>query len=136
VRDAAAAQRAYMSVELEGLHPLIFGGSTKKTKQHVVLGHVIFKNGGHLPARDFRWFVNIEQDPNPLRENFPIPDTDQFEGKTVIAPRGEMKFGTKKIKLQPKGWIYVWGAVNYHDGIKSGRVTTFCHRYNREAFSL
>jgi hypothetical protein len=131
IRDAATAQRAYMSVELEGLHPLIFGGSTKQPKKHVVLGHVIFKNGGRLPARNFQWFVNIEQDSNALRENFPIPDTDQFEGTTVIAPGGEIKFGTDKITLQPKGWIFVWGAVNYHDGFESGRVTRFCHRYNR-----
>jgi hypothetical protein len=127
VLAAALAQRAYISVELEGLHPLI-GESIKK---RIVVGHVVFKNGGHLPAKDFRWFVRIESDPDELREIFPIPDAEKFEGTTVIAPGSTMKFGTSELALPPTGWIYVWGAVSYDDGITPGQITKFCHRYNR-----
>jgi hypothetical protein len=127
VRDAALAQRAYVTVELEGIHPFITEGAPA---QPIALGHVVFKNGGHLPAKNFRWFVNIETDADALRKIFPIPETeDGFEGTTVLAPGSTMKFGTSKITLPPDGWVYVWGAVIY-DAIAPGRMTKFCHRYN------
>jgi hypothetical protein len=58
IRDTASAQRAYVSVEPEGLHPII-GGSADGG--NVVIGHVVFRNGGHLPAKDFHWYVKLKK---------------------------------------------------------------------------
>ena len=132
LKDQRAIQRAYISAEPEGLHPL--WGETRE--QHFVIGHVKFRNGGHIPARDFRWYAKIDYDENDRRECFPIPDVANFEGTAIIAPGSAMMFGTKEIELnptKPTGWIYVWGAYTYNDGFVPNRFATFCHRYNRSA---
>jgi hypothetical protein len=128
--DLRAIQRAYISAEPGGLHPL-WG---EKREEHWVIGHVKFRNGGRMPARNFRWYATIACDENPLREEFPIPSKSEFEGTTIIAPGSAMKFGTKEIELLPEsGWIYVWGAYTYDDGFEADQFARFCHRYNRKA---
>jgi len=127
--DLRAIQKAYVSTEPEGLHPL--WGDTRDERW--VIGHVGFRNGGHMPARNFRWYATIACDENSLREDFPVPSESEFEGTTIIAPGSAMKFGTKEIKLPETGWIYVWGAYTYNDGFEQHQPTRFCHRYNRSA---
>jgi hypothetical protein len=127
--DLRAIQRAYISAEPGGLHPL-WG---EKREEHWVIGHVKFRNGGRMPARNFRWYATIACDENSLREEFPIPSVSEFEGTTIIAPGSAMKFGTKELKLPESGWIYVWGAYTYDDGFDADQFARFCHRYNRKA---
>jgi hypothetical protein len=129
LRDQRAIQRAYVSAEPEGLHPLL----GEKREGHFLLAHVNFRNGGHIPARNFRWYLTIACDANKERRDFPVPDTSAFEGTTIIAPGGIQKFGTDDIRLADTGWIYVWGAYTYDDGFESNRYARFCHRYNRES---
>jgi hypothetical protein len=129
LRDQEAIQRAYISAEAEGLNPLL--GDARP--EHFVIGHVNFRNGGHIPARNFRWYATIDSDPCGLREDFPIPPTNKFEGTTIIAPGSAMKFGTKEFEVPAVGWIYLWGAFTYDDGFVPDRFATFCHRYNRGA---
>jgi hypothetical protein len=131
VSDQRAIQRAYISAEPEGLHPL--HGETREGHFHI--GHTNFRNGGHIPARRFRWYATIACDDDGLRENFPVPAVSEFEGTTIIAPGGIMRFGTKDVQLPASatGWVYVWGAYTYDDGFVSDRYATFCHRYNRKA---
>src|SRR5262249_54735489 len=43
-------QRAYISVNPSGIDTNTYGQQ---------IGHVIFDNAGHLPARDFHWRINI-----------------------------------------------------------------------------
>jgi hypothetical protein len=133
IRDTASAQSAYVSVEPEGLHPII-GGSTDGG--NVVIGHVVFRNGGHLPAKELHWYVEIEEG-EALRKDFPMPDDiAEFEGKNVLAPGSTMKFGTRQFTMPLEGFVFVWGAVKYLDGVnkKNYRTTKFCHRYNRKTF--
>jgi hypothetical protein len=127
--DLRAIQRAYVSAEPEGIHPL--WGDTRD--DHWVIGHVKFRNGGHMLARNFRWYATIACDENSSREDFPIPSESEFEGTTMIAPGSAMKFGTGEVKLPPTGWIYVWGAYTYHNGFDQNPPAKFCHRYNRSA---
>jgi hypothetical protein len=130
--DLRAIQRAYVSAEPGGLHPL--WGDTRK--EHWVIGYVKFRNGGRMPARNFRWHAMIACDENSLREDFPIPSVSEFEGTTVIAPGSVMKFGTPEIKLPDTGWIYVWGAYTYEDGFGRDQLARFCHHYNRSALRV
>jgi hypothetical protein len=50
MRDARAIQRAFVSVNANGIDTNTFGH---------LLGHVIFENVGHVSARDFFWRINI-----------------------------------------------------------------------------
>jgi hypothetical protein len=125
--DLRVIQKAYISAEPGGLHSL-WG----ETREHWVIGHVKFQNGGRMPARNFRWYATIACDENDLRADFPIPPVTEFEGTTIIAPGSAMKFGTRDIELQPTGWIYVWGAYTYDNGFEPNQFARFCHRYNRK----
>jgi hypothetical protein len=131
VRDQRRIQRAYISAEPEGLHPL--WGDIRK--EQFVVGQVRFRNGGHIPARKFRWYAVIERDPDPLRASFTPPPVKDFEGTTIIAPGSAMTFGTGEIDLSSSEptWIYVWGAYTYDDGFVRDRRASFCHRYNGKA---
>ena len=127
--DLRTIQKAFISAEPEGLHPL--WGDARDG--HWVIGHVKFRNGGRMPACNFRWYATIACDENSLREDFPVPSESEFEGTTIIAPGSAMKSGTKEIQLPETGWIYVWGAYTYHDGFERNQSARFCHRYNRRS---
>jgi hypothetical protein len=132
-RDTRILQRAYISVEPLGIKLRVDGGT--------VMAHVAMRNAGNLPARDLSWFINIRWSLNGSEDNFPI---SQGKGSVVIAPKSEGIRGSgSSVILQElldaeivpgpnKGnvYIYVWGAVVYHDGFVPGRETKFCHRYN------
>jgi hypothetical protein len=88
-RDSRIIQRAHISVEIGGLNPII--GIPDGTG-HIVIGHVIFKNSGHLPAREFKWYVRTDQCQSDRWQPPQIPDIGAFEKETVIAPGGTMKY--------------------------------------------
>jgi hypothetical protein len=125
-RDTRVLQRAYLSAEPLGINPFLGEGDN-------VIGHVSFRNVGHLPARDVSWFIAMEIDPSNERSQFPITD-DKFFGNNVIAPGTPMTQGTPSFKRPKQGFIYVWGEVRYNDGFGMSRFTKFCHRYNSRTF--
>jgi hypothetical protein len=128
-------QRAYISVEPGGLleHP---------DREDRVRCFVTFRNVGHLPARDVRWYGTVWPDgrerqySSTERSTFSPYETDTF-------PIGEMEKGS--IVLSPgersSQWIatmftyrfsnnaFVWGIVTYEDGFGTSRRTKFCHVY-------
>jgi hypothetical protein len=57
----------------------------------------------------------------------------------VLAPGAKMPIGTPKISsrhLGMKGYIFVWGRVDYLDGFNNPRFTKFCHRYPCRPYEL
>jgi hypothetical protein len=133
----AAGQRAYLSVEPLGIALMVAGDS--------VLGHVSIHNAGHLPAIQVGWFVTIERSADGLKRDFEL---GEVRGNVVSPPGARMPRGSRTSVLvqdlqrdcgadagrprhqQAELYLYVWGVVEYHDGLGQPRWTRFCHRYN------
>ena len=49
-KDSRIVRRAYVVVDMDGVRDITKGN---------LVGHVIFRNAGHLPAGKFSWFVKI-----------------------------------------------------------------------------
>jgi hypothetical protein len=128
IKDTRILQRAYVTVEPLGIAPFLPPDDSEIIEPRLV-GHVGIRNAGRLPARNVRWFINMEFDPNPNRREFPIGKYDG--GKNIIAPNGTMRQGSPNIeRVGGGGHIFVWGEVLYEDGFEKWHSTTFCHRYN------
>lgn len=115
-------QRAYVSVNPEGIQTDSLGK---------VLGHVLFENAGHLPARDFRWSVKVTKDGSGDWTPPKIVDAD-LEGFAVLPVGAKWKMGSSECNPKPDfywDYVYVWGRVEYTDGFDVPRHTEFCHRY-------
>jgi hypothetical protein len=132
-RDAEIVHRAYLSVEPGGLHPPV----GRPEGEHVVLGHVRFKNVGHVPAQNVSWALYIKPSLNGELNDFPIAESDFREG-LVIFPESAVTRRSDSINVtHESGWIYVWGEIKYDDGFGGPRrLTKYCHRYNREVLRL
>jgi hypothetical protein len=127
-RDTEILQRAYVSVEPAGIAPHYDKGDR-------VVGSVIFRNVGHLPARNVRWYASFKTlemgagGGDESHESFPTGEP--HTGKIVLPP------GTKsqrQIVIIPTterlgSVVYIWGIVTYEDGLGHSRATRFCHRY-------
>jgi hypothetical protein len=134
-RQAAHTQtieRAYIDAEPRGVTPFQRGGHAD--------GHVAFRNVGHVPARNVKWFIRIGYDMNVERTQFESRD---FTGDNVILPGTETEqWGRDPIAQAEfdglkgnRGFIYVWGRIEYSDGFADElRSTTFCHRYEGRGF--
>jgi hypothetical protein len=95
------------------------------------------RNVGNIPAKNVSIFSTIEWAKAGDRAIFkPKPVA---ESKTVLQPRGEMRFGSQhRLNIDEieggfgewKGYIYVWGVVTYTDEFGTNGWTNFCHRYN------
>ncbi len=123
-------QRAYISVDSGGIHPL--------DPRVTCAAHVIVKNVGNLPARDVKWFISAKFSTNGRLNDFPI-DRSVVYGNNIVPPGTEMK-RSQNFKatyaeisaLQAETTnLYVWGEVFYTDGFGISRFTKFCHRYSR-----
>jgi len=121
IRDARILQRAYLDVK--------FGGVTTNTSGELV-GHVTFKNAGHLPAQNFSWRVNLDSG----GMGWTPPKIKIMEGVSVLPIGSESPMSTGPLappqeeptELQ----LYVWGRATYNDGFGwLKRRTDFCHRY-------
>ncbi len=129
-RETEITQRAYLSVEPAGINPF------KKTPPSVI-GHIIVRNVGHLPARKVSIFVQLSLSED---RHFvpPVVERSQAEGSRAIHSTAQVRQGSEttepisNLKARPRvrRYLYVWGAVFYHDGFTDGGTTTFCHRYN------
>jgi hypothetical protein len=126
--DTRILQRAYLSVEPSGLHPMV----GRPEGQHVVIGHVQFRNVGHLLARNVSWSIEIKLSADGDLNDFPIFE-DHFLGPNVLFPGTTATRASGSITLgpRPEVFIYVWGQVRYDDGFGQRRFTSYCHRYNR-----
>jgi hypothetical protein len=120
-RDTEILQRAYVSVEPAGI--------TTTTVGHP-LAHVDFKNVGHLPASEFRWFLQLTPSND---ENFSPPKIaeDKLRAAGVLPIGASIKRGSPDLLGVPsEKFLYAWGRVTYSDGFGNHRFTDFCHRYN------
>jgi len=134
-REMKILQRAYVSIEPDGIHLMKAGDS--------VIAHVAIKNAGNLPAKDLSWSISIKHSGSGEDTDFPLAATN---GNIVLAPHAETTHGSgdkiivqelltaceanQNPALEKPLFIYVWGVVQYHDGFVAGRSTKFCHRYN------
>jgi hypothetical protein len=104
-------QRAYVSVEPNGIR-------LHYNKGDRVVGSVIFRNVGHLPARNVRWYGTMEKRGFSFSDddqNFPIEEP--FEGKIILPPGAETPIEVGLMLTDTLGTeAYVWGIVNYDDG--------------------
>ena len=122
-KDSRIIRRAYVIADMDGV---------RDTSKGNLVGHIIFRNAGHLPAGKFSWFVKISSG----NERFTPPRIKNrlLEGVGLI-PAGakwpmssdENPFPQEESNPQ---YLYVWGKVSYKDGFRwRKRYVTFCHRY-------
>ena len=128
-RDTKILQRAYLGVKPGGIHHM---------RDKSIIAYVTFVNSGNLPARNVRNEVKIKWfDDDGNRSDFGnIQITD--EASVLLLPKIEIERGTEALSEKEaagyrakQGFIYVWGRLEYDDGIGTERRwLIFCHRYN------
>lgn len=130
--NAKRELRAYLTVIPDGINQLI--------GRPDVIGHVLLRNVGKLPARNVSLLVTMERSKHPEPE--PSFRTQKFDlprvvtnADRVIQPGGEMRQGSEKPYIPisaltfPDYNVYVYGIVRYDDGYGRQCFTKFCHRY-------
>src|SRR5262245_41429641 len=132
----AANQRAYLCIEPLGI--VVTVGGTR------VLGHVGIRKLVNDAAHSVRLFLDIQASPGDAERSFPV---GPMSGDLVAPPGTTLRRATKATMpiadLIEKGlsvvrvrseedpvFLYVWGVVQYQDGLGTERWTRFCHRYN------
>jgi hypothetical protein len=131
-RETRILHRAYVSVVPRGLAPFV-------SENGMLSCDVAFYNGGNLPARKLRWFIDRKFSTDAHLDDFPIGGN--FSGSNIVPAQAEVRRGAKAIGAAEldafkKGggtkdrWLYVWGRVSYDDGFGRDRYTDFCFRYN------
>lgn len=130
--NAKRELRAYVTVEPDGINQLI--------GRPDVIGHVVVRNVGKLPARNVTLLVIMERSKHPEPEPglrtqiFKLPRV-VTNADRVIQPGGEMRQGSQKPYIPisdlifPDYNVYVHGIVRYDDGYGRQCFTRFCHRY-------
>ena len=128
-RQLGITQRAYLAVDPDGVRSVL-------TPAGNIIGRIVIRNSGHLPARNVRWLINHCFSQDRRLADFPV-DRAKLEGCNVVSPGNEMIQGGElfpiETKYGPTGdiYVYVWGIVVYNDGLsEEKRFTRFCHRYN------
>lgn len=120
--------RAYLSVEPRGVNWL--------TMSSRVIGHVLIRNVGHLPAKRVATLVRMTVSDSRLFSEIEIGE-DKASGSRVMQPSVEIRQGSRDAPpimrattVMPGKYFYVWGVVYYDDGYGCTRFTSFCHRYD------
>jgi len=133
--DTRILQRAYISIEPQGIKCL-----SNETSDTTAVAHIGIGNVGHLPARDVKWAIKWAVDGRRYREDFPVAENEAF-GRNVVSPGTIMTQGSDRFEFvedavgsEEGTFLYVWGAVYYLDGFDNTppRTARFCHRYNYE----
>ena len=123
MRDARAIQRAFVSVNANGIDTNTFGD---------LLGHVIFENVGGVAAKNVLWRININSSTTADWKP-PKLTTADLDGVAVLPVGARWKIGSGKCDPTPKErweYVFVWGRVEYTDSLEGRpRFTDFCHRY-------
>lgn len=126
--------RAYITVEPDGVNKL--------WNVSRMIGHVVVRNVGKLPAHNVSVYVRMEiRDRDDIAENRSRDFGAEGFLSTVsvdrtIQPGGFLAQGSsdKPMTTDTEGGefhnIYVWGIVRYHDGYAPDAFTCFCHRYS------
>lgn len=121
-KDARVLQRAYLDAQFDGIHTNTDGE---------LLGRVVFKNVGHLPATKVYWCVKLDYggedwrprkiSRNGLMSESTIPKGAEWpQGSAGVPPPQDLE-GL---------YVYVWGRIAYLDGFGwRKRRLDFCHRY-------
>ncbi len=125
--DTRIIQRAYLSAKPAGIDTMTDGS---------VIAHVIFLNSGNLPAKKVRNEVKIGWFDDGNKSDFDeVKITDP--GTILLVPNLEVERGTPPLSKQDvaqyrakRGFVFVWGRIEYEDGFGGPRWRTFCHRYN------
>ena len=122
-KDSRIVRRAYVVVDMDGVRDITKGN---------LVGHVIFRNAGHLPAGKFSWFVKISSG----NERFTPPKIKNrlLEGVGVLPAGAKWPMGSDENPFPQEEsnprYLYVWGKASYKDGFRwRKRYVTFCHRY-------
>jgi hypothetical protein len=129
IADTRILQRAYLSAEPKGIEWSADG---------CLVGEVIFKNVGKLPATEFVSVVKkiaIEKADwkTPILTDADLPK--QTPGLVPIGaevPQGSGGITPKEVaEAQVSGdkYLYVWGRAKFNDGFSCERHVNFCHRY-------
>ncbi len=120
-RDTRILQRAYLDAKFGGI---------QTTPEGELIGRVIFKNVGHLPAQKLCWLVTLETGARNWRP--PRIKNNELRGKSIIPVGAEWPLVTNTIPppQSPGQYLYVWGRATYQDGFRwRKRRTDFCHCY-------
>ena len=103
-------------------------GGIISTTEGTLIGHVKFKNVGHLPASDFRWFLDVTPNDDG---GWKPPEVGRLPDERGVCQIGARIIrGSRPFGVPSQQYIYVWGRVTYLDGFGLPRFTEFCHRYN------
>jgi hypothetical protein len=133
-QNTRTLQRARISVEPLGIEPLYSSDQAPDN----VLGHVQFRNVGHLPAQNLQLSpVNLKWVAADLIETEVPIDVATEPSKVVLPTQAKMPVGSQALTsedfrkaVSKKGHLLVWGKATYLDGFDpSPRFVKFCHRY-------
>lgn len=140
-KETRILQRAYVSVEPDGIHAHHQGWGDGRIGQKGPLrslAHVTIKNSGRLPARKIAWTIEHKFSDERYLDDFPFSTLKPI-GEGTLPPSSKMRQGghiinggdgDEELRIKPERFLYVWGIVTYEDGFTTSRSTKFCHRYN------
>jgi len=127
-------QRARINVEPLGIEPLYSSDQVPDN----VLGHVQFRNVGHLPAQNLQLSpVKLKWVADDLIEAEVPTDVGTEPFKYVLPIQAKMPVGSETLTsredlqkvIRKEGYLLVWGKGTYVDGFGASRFVKFCHRY-------
>jgi hypothetical protein len=125
-RATRIVERAYIGVWPRGIEP---SHVDRADRVHAL---VVFRNTGHLPARNVSW--NIQMGSWEGNDTEP-PEVTVDPMKNVLAPGGEI-FTSSDIMFSNKtpNNTFIWGKITYDDGFGVPRFTKFCHYYRTKGY--
>jgi hypothetical protein len=118
--DTRVLQRAYISTK---------GGDIEQIGTGDLLGYVVIRNVGKLPATNIRWFIDMTVSDDP---DWRPPSIDESR----LLPAGVLSIDTEVVRGGPgraisrEQYWYLWGLISYNNGFDDQRSTPFCHRYS------
>ena len=123
--DTRILQRAYLSVEPQGIHGMI-------GKPGELVAHVMIANAGNLPARSVKWKVkSLFSDTGEADDSKFVTYESELAGNNVLPPKGKMIQGSesmseakmlreqdeiRRFRGQKEHFLYIYGLVTYEDG--------------------
>jgi hypothetical protein len=128
-RDTEILQRAYIAVEPRGI---------EMTTDVKLVGQIVFKNVGRLPATAFASVVKEIMVADETWVPPTLTDADLLQpGRGIVPIGGEIARGTPFRELPQYGrdgvndktYLFVWGRAKYVDGFGVIRFVDFCHSY-------
>lgn len=119
-QDTRVLQRAYISTE---------GNDVEQIGTGDLVGYVLIRNVGKLPATNIRWSIDMTANSDPDWRP-PAVDESKLLPAGVLSIDGEVVRGGPGRPISTEQYWYLWGLITYEDGFGERRMTQFCHRYN------